>query len=84
MTATEQAKAYLSTLPEPIREFEAQQIIRDLIAEREAVCTWVYGVTSRYWLTDCGEAFEIIAGGPDANGLRYCCFCGRKLAESRP
>lgn len=35
------------------------------------------------WFTDCGEAFEIQAGGPDENGLRYCCFCGKPLTTTQ-
>ena len=51
-----------------------------LIAEREAVCTWTEDANG-IWHTDCGEAFEIQTGSPGQNGLRFCCFCGRKLAE---
>ena len=52
----------------------------DVLAEREAVCTWTEDANG-IWHTDCGEAFEIHAGSPGQNGLRFCCFCGRKLAE---
>ena len=81
MTAIERAKAYLDTLPAPILEFEAQRIIRNLIAEREAVCTWTPDRMRFVWVTDCGESFAIHEGSPGQNGLQYCCFCGRRLAE---
>ncbi|NCC26606.1 MAG: hypothetical protein EOM22_00260 [Gammaproteobacteria bacterium] len=35
MTATDKANAYLALLPEPFANFEAQRIIRDLIAEND-------------------------------------------------
>ena len=79
MTAIDTAKDYLESSAE-WRCATAKQIIRDLIAEREAVCTWTEDA-SGIWHTDCGEAFEIQTGSPGQNGLRYCCFCGRRLAE---
>lgn len=82
MTAIDEAKAYLGTLPDWIREFEAQTVIRNLLAERDATCAWTeHAVSAGFWSTDCGEAFEVHVGSPGQNGLRYCCFCGRRLAE---
>lgn len=46
----------------------------------DETCTWTKDPDG-YWATDCGEAFEIAAGSPDQNGLRYCCFCGLPLVE---
>jgi hypothetical protein len=47
-----------------------------------APCVWTVDENG-FWRTGCGEAFEIAVGGPDENGLRYCCFCGRPLEERK-
>ena len=80
MIAIDKAKAYLATVTAPGGEYHARHIIKEMINELEAACTWTESVGG-YWATDCGESFEIHEGGPDENGLRYCCFCGRQLIE---
>ena len=53
------------------------------LAEPEA-CTWqqdgdsdsgVYG-------TSCGSYFDITDGTPEDNKMAWCCYCGKKLAQS--
>ena len=38
------------------------------------------------WETDCGKifVFVFIDGNPIDNGMRYCCYCGRRLITSQP
>ena len=78
--STDRAKDFLTTTPDWCGEYTARFHIRNLIADREAVCTWTES-SAGPWYTVCGESFEIIIGSPAENGLRYCCFCGRRLAE---
>lgn len=33
------------------------------------------------WTTDCGGAFGINEGTPSYNDMKFCCYCGRTLAE---
>jgi hypothetical protein len=33
------------------------------------------------WETSCENAFEIIEGTPDENGMKYCPYCGKKLIQ---
>ncbi|NCC26605.1 MAG: hypothetical protein EOM22_00255 [Gammaproteobacteria bacterium] len=82
--STDRAKDFLTTTPDWCGEYTARLHIRNLIAEREAVCTWTPDLMRFVWVTDCGESFAIHEGSPEQNGLRYCCFCGRRLAEVHP
>ena len=34
------------------------------------------------WHTDCGNAHVIEADGPEENGMKYCCYCGKILKEA--
>ena len=51
-------------------------------------CTWTYGHEHDYdqatWATGCGEAFCIENDGPKENGMKFCCYCGKVLAEAVP
>jgi len=42
-------------------------------------CVWRYDGRSDAWDTDCGHTFQFLEGGPKANGLVYCGYCGRIL-----
>ncbi len=48
-----------------------------------ATCTWWEGDDGGPWATQCNELFNIESEGPDANGMKFCCFCGKKLVEVR-
>ena len=43
-------------------------------------CGWQYDESGEYWETDCGEAFVLLDGTPADNGMRFCCYCGKRLA----
>lgn len=34
------------------------------------------------WFTSCAHLFELADGGPDANGMRWCPFCGHPLVDA--
>lgn len=44
-------------------------------------CIWWEGDDGGPWATQCNELFNIENEGPEANGMRFCCFCGKKLVE---
>ena len=52
---------------------------------KPTTCTWTQqdheGGDS--WETDCGNAFWLDGGPPSENSMRFCCYCGRPLAEKR-
>jgi hypothetical protein len=35
------------------------------------------------WETTCKRSFEFNDGGPEENGFKFCCYCGKNLIESR-
>jgi hypothetical protein len=55
--------------------------------EGRLVCTWKldedeFDVTDT-WNTDCGSAFTVNHGTPHENEMRFCCYCGGILRESK-
>ena len=53
----------------------------DLKTIREATCTWWEGDDGGPWATQCNELFNIESEGPEANNMKFCCFCGKRLIE---
>lgn len=43
-------------------------------------CDWTSG-SKDYYETDCGQSFIIIDGTPKDNGMKFCCYCGKRLRE---
>jgi hypothetical protein len=33
------------------------------------------------WCTSCGEEFHLEADKPSDNHMKYCCYCGKEIAE---
>ena len=33
------------------------------------------------WCTSCGEEFHLDADKPSDNHMKYCCYCGKEIAE---
>ena len=48
---------------------------------KESTCNWYEGDDGGPWATQCNELFNIENEGPEANGMKFCCFCGKKLVE---
>ena len=47
-------------------------------------CTWSEESPDvNTWYTDCGESFSIDYDTPEANGMKFCCFCGKPIKEER-
>lgn len=46
-------------------------------------CIWVYyeDAYENYWETKCGNLFQIMAGTPSENKMKYCPYCGKLLKE---
>lgn len=53
------------------------------IEAAKKVCNWRYDDLDGKWDTDCGEAWVFEIDGPNHNGMRYCCYCGRTLVEGK-
>jgi len=52
----------------------------------ERVCTWSqdsYETEYNVWNTDCARVFQLSEGTPADNGMRFCCYCGRKIIEKK-
>jgi len=52
--------------------------------ERSGICNWTYEDNNNYWQTDCGDEFVLEDGTPKDNGMRFCVYCGKPLAEVIP
>jgi len=48
-------------------------------------CRWKQqqnkGCGSDYWGTQCGDSLTLNSGIPSENNMKFCCYCGKKLAE---
>lgn len=57
-----------------------------LVSQRRETCQWTEDENGLHE-TECGHAFEFTYDGVQANGFKYCCFCGGsiivKLANDR-
>lgn len=43
-------------------------------------CTWMQdGEADGTWFTDCGHAFNLEAGAPAENKMKFCCYCGKPM-----
>lgn len=53
----------------------------ELATKRETeICNWEADSDNNY-STSCGETFTLIDGTPNENGMKFCCYCGKKLQE---
>jgi len=53
------------------------------LKEPTGLCQWMYD-DNGFWKTTCEEAFCIEDGTPKDNGMRFCVYCGKPLAEVIP
>lgn len=44
------------------------------------LCCWKEDSNGAWW-TDCGNGFELMDGSPLDNGMKFCCYCGKRLCE---
>lgn len=63
--------------------FYIAQYLRESLPTIEETCDWVqqdmiFGVD---WVTDCGKEFCVDERWPSLNGMKFCCFCGKKLID---
>ena len=47
------------------------------------LCGWDEEHDGDTWATGCGHVFQFIDGTPSDNSFVYCCYCGRKIEETR-
>ena len=50
------------------------------MGHNEHWCEW-HGDSDGLWGTSCGKAFEFTEDGPEANGFKFCPYCGNPLVE---
>jgi hypothetical protein len=43
-------------------------------------CTWSQDEEG-CWSTDCNNCFTLVDGSPEDNGMKFCCYCGKRLEE---
>lgn len=50
-------------------------------------CNWASESDLDYdegrWVSDCGHDFLLSEGTPAENKLKFCCWCGKPLTETR-
>ncbi len=44
-------------------------------------CIWKQTKDGEFWDTECDETFCFIVDGLKENGMKFCCYCGKKLVE---
>jgi len=49
-----------------------------LVSQRRETCQWTEDENGPHE-TECGHAFEFTYDGVEANGFKYCCFCGGSI-----
>ena len=51
-----------------------------------ATCRWnLESADYSVWHTSCGNDFYIENDEtPSANGMKYCCYCGKSLEDNKP
>lgn len=58
--------------------------LRDSISAEGRTCGWIlWDGDQNVWNTQCGEEHVITIGGPSANRMSFCCYCGLPLAEAQ-
>ena len=50
--------------------------------EKLKSCLWIEDNDGN-WDTSCGEYFTLNEGTPKENGMKYCCYCGKRLEEQK-
>lgn len=68
---------------------EYEQYARDILNSAsknqnyESKCEWMQqdSIFGTDWVTECGKEFRIDEGLPIENGMKFCCFCGKKLID---
>jgi len=53
---------------------------RDSQGTDQRVCKWTEDDCG-IWDTECNEKHVLIEGSPADNHMRFCCYCGGKLAQ---
>jgi len=48
----------------------------------DRTCTWRYDLVEDAWHTDCRQAFQFVADGPEENEFVYCPFCSAEIAPT--
>lgn len=48
------------------------------VSQRRETCQWTEDENGPHE-TECGHAFEFTYDGVEANGFKYCCFCGGSI-----
>jgi len=66
-----------------IRTAEALEYSDVNMSAAELACTWTQDdYECGTYTADCGFVFALNDGSPSENGLKYCCNCGKPLAEN--
>jgi len=51
-------------------------------SDPDLVCEWHQdGEDSDTWDSGCGESFWLENDNPSECGMRYCCYCGKRLVH---
>lgn len=67
-----------------IVEIETEDGMHSLVGDSSLnpQCLWTLtDFSENLWETSCGSVFFLIEYTPKENGMQYCCYCGKALAE---
>lgn len=57
-----------------------EPICKACFARQYGPCVWQENEDG-YYDTTCGNAFVMESGTPRENGMRWCCYCGRRMHD---
>ena len=43
------------------------------------ICMWTYDENYDVWETECKNSFQLNAGTPEDNMMKFCPYCGKKI-----
>lgn len=78
---------FIAALSEAIEDGHLQPMVMPGREEADGLgkatfCTWKED-EERNWWCDCDNTFCIYEGSPYEIGMKFCCYCGKPLKESR-
>lgn len=50
----------------------------------DCTCAWRPDDTLGVWATTCGQQYAVESERPTLAGMRFCCYCGKRLLEAAP
>ncbi len=81
------AHVYNKKLPQVLQIANKHFLLNAVVMVKEKTCEWKYVEDSFFdghWHTSCGNDFAMINDDtPKDNKFKFCCYCGKKIKETK-